>query len=542
MTSIDTELAQVPMAAPAGRANAERHWPLSRVFTVGAAVTAVIVLLVLGSGGYALWRLVTVRTVAAQVGTPGLITGQQLSVALVNEESGVRGFAATGRPEFLEPYLTGVQDERDAMTKLRALAPRGLRDFAPELDAVAAAVAAWRADYVQPVLDRAPVPPSVDLGKQRFDQVRAASATLLSTLDAQRREAAAGADAAVAFLIVVASVIAAVLVGFVVITGIGLRRAVLRPVSELAAEVREVASGAVHREVRAVGPREIVELGADVDAMRARILHDLDEAKATNQRLDEQAQDLERSNRDLEQFAYVASHDLQEPLRKVSSFCQLLQRRYSGQLDERADQYIEFAVNGAQRMQRLINDLLAFSRIGRVTTGFTEVDLNRVVADIAADVESAEDASGAKVTWSTLPVVRGEEVLLATLLANLVGNSLKFRRPDRPPRVRLRSRRVGDEWEISCEDNGIGIDPEFADKVFVIFQRLHGRDDYPGTGIGLSVAKKIVEYHGGRIWIDGAYADGAAIRFTLPVAARPVAASDSNDEVPRLERTREPVS
>jgi len=266
------------------------------------------------------------------------------------------------------------------------------------------------------------------------------------------------------------------------------------------------------------------------------------EVERTNALLEQQAAELVRSNRDLEQFAYVASHDLQEPLRKVSSFCQLLQRRYSGQLDERADQYIEFAVNGAQRMQRLINDLLAFSRIGRVTTGFTEVDLNRVVADIAADVESAEDASGAKVTWSTLPVVRGEEVLLATLLANLVGNSLKFRRPDRPPRVRLRSRRVGDEWEISCEDNGIGIDPEFADKVFVIFQRLHGRDDYPGTGIGLSVAKKIVEYHGGRIWIDGAYADGAAIRFTLPVAARPVAASDSNDEVPRLERTREPVS
>jgi signal transduction histidine kinase len=516
VTSIDTELAQVPMAAPAGRANAERHWPLSRVFTVGAAVTAVIVLLVLGSGGYALWRLVTVRTVAAQVGTPGLITGQQLSVALVNEESGVRGFAATGRPEFLEPYLTGVQDERDAMTKLRALAPRGLRDFAPELDAVAAAVAAWRADYVQPVLDRAPVPPSVDLGKQRFDQVRAASATLLSTLDAQRREAAAGADAAVAFLIVVASVIAAVLVGFVVITGIGLRRAVLRPVSELAAEVREVASGALHREVRAVGPREIVELGADVDAMRARILHDLDEAKATNQRLDEQAQDLERSNRDLEQFAYVASHDLQEPLRKVSSFCQLLQRRYGGQLDERADQYIGFAVDGAQRMQQLINDLLAFSRVGRTTEGFERVDMNAVAKAAAAQLDAMRAEVDGSVELGELPVVNGDRALLRQLLINLVGNGLKFGRPDVPPQVRVQAFKDGVDWQLEVVDNGIGIEPEYADKVFVIFQRLHNRDSYPGTGIGLALAKKIVEFHGGRIGIVPTGGPGTTIRFSLP--------------------------
>ena len=516
MTSIDTELAQVPMAAPAGRANAERHWPLSRVFTVGAAVTAVIVLLVLGSGGYALWRLVTVRTVAAQVGTPGLITGQQLSVALVNEESGVRGFAATGRPEFLEPYLTGVQDERDAMTTLRALAPRGLRDFAPELDAVEAAVAAWRADYAQPVLDRAPVPPSVDLGKQRFDQVRAASATLLSTLDAQRREAAAGADAAVAFLIAVASVIAAVLVGFVVITGIGLRRAVLRPVSELAAEVREVASGAVHREVRAVGPREIVELGADVDAMRARILHDLDEAKATNQRLDEQAQDLERSNRDLEQFAYVASHDLQEPLRKVSSFCQLLQRRYGGQLDERADQYIGFAVDGAQRMQQLINDLLAFSRVGRTTEGFERVDMNAVAKAAVAQLDAMRAEVDGSVELGELPVVLGDRALLRQLLINLVGNGLKFGRPDVPPQVRVQAIKDGVDWQLEVVDNGIGIEPEYADKVFVIFQRLHNRDSYPGTGIGLALAKKIVEFHGGRIGIVPTDGPGTTIRFSLP--------------------------
>jgi len=274
-----------------------------------------------------------------------------------------------------------------------------------------------------------------------------------------------------------------------------------------------------------------------VDSMRRQIVSDLAEVQRARAEIERQAAELVRSNGDLEQFAYVASHDLQEPLRKVASFCQLLQRRYAGQLDERADQYIAFAVNGAQRMQRLIHDLLAFSRIGRVTTGFTDVDLGRIMADLASELEE-----GAEVTWSPLPVVRGEEALLSTLMANLVGNSLKFRRPDRPPRVRVTSRRVGDEWEIACEDNGIGIDPAFVGKVFVIFQRLHARDDYPGTGIGLAVAKKIVEYHGGRIWIDEGYSDGAAIRFTLPVVApEPVAPADEVAAQPR-ERAKEPVS
>src|SRR5262249_50801830 len=156
-----------------------------------------------------------------------------------------------------------------------------------------------------------------------------------------------------------------------------------------------------------------------------------------------------------------------------------------GQLDERADQYIYFAVDGAQRMQRLINDLLAFSRIGRHTTGFTDVDLNAAAAQSVSQLGNVIEKSGAEVTWDELPVVRGEEPLLTALLANLVGNSVKFRRTGVPARVHLSARREGDEWLISCRDNGIGIEAEYADKVFVIFQRLHGKDTYPGTGIGL---------------------------------------------------------
>jgi light-regulated signal transduction histidine kinase (bacteriophytochrome) len=237
-----------------------------------------------------------------------------------------------------------------------------------------------------------------------------------------------------------------------------------------------------------------------------------------NDQLKAQAEELTRSNRDLEQFAYVASHDLQEPLRKVASFCQLLQRRYSGQLDERADQYIAFAVDGAQRMQRLINDLLAFSRIGRITAGFTDVDLDRVLTEVRSQLEARAGAD-AEISWSDLPTVEGEEPLLTTLFVNLIGNSLKFRRTDVPAVIKITARRDEDEseWVINVRDNGIGIEAEFADKVFVIFQRLHARDAYEGTGIGLAIVKKIVEYHGGRVWLDLDVEEGTSINFTLPV-------------------------
>src|SRR5690606_24836778 len=232
----------------------------------------------------------------------------------------------------------------------------------------------------------------------------------------------------------------------------------------------------------------------DVDAMRRHILRELDSAQAVNRRLDDQARDLERSNRDLEQFAYVASHDLQEPLRKVASFCQLLQRRYAGKLDERADQYIAFAVDGAQRMQQLINDLLAFSRVGRTTENFERVDLGAVATAAAEQLEQARQELGGEIVIGALPTVLGDPGLLQLLMANLIGNGLKFHREGVPPVVRVDARRDGDVWEVSVTDNGIGIEPEYGDKVFVIFQRLHGRDAYSGTGIGLALAKKIVEF------------------------------------------------
>jgi light-regulated signal transduction histidine kinase (bacteriophytochrome) len=319
---------------------------------------------------------------------------------------------------------------------------------------------------------------------------------------------------------------------------VSLRRLVIGPVTQLAEQVRVVAHGEYDHAIDGGGPPELAALAQDIDGMRRKIAADLAEVRQARERvewvnnqLQTQAEELMRSNRDLEQFAYVASHDLQEPLRKVASFCQLLQRRYAGQLDERADQYIAFAVDGAQRMQRLINDLLAFSRIGRLTGDFGDVDLDAVMVEVAGQTDAARRYASGEVTWSDLPTVRGEEALLTTLLANLVSNSLKFRHPDRPPRVHISARQDGDEWEITCTDNGIGVEPEYADKIFVIFQRLHAKDAYPGTGIGLAIAKKIVEYHGGRIWVDEDMREGTAIRFTLPVAAAITAEPAQEDEV-----------
>jgi len=258
------------------------------------------------------------------------------------------------------------------------------------------------------------------------------------------------------------------------------------------------------------GPREFVGLAADVDQMR---LHIVDELETLHQVHDE----LERSNRELEQFAYVASHDLQEPLRKVASFCQLLERRYKGQLDERADQYIGFAVDGAKRMQVLINDLLAFSRVGRLTREQVLVDGGEIAAQAVANLGPAIEETGAEIEVGPLPSVRGEPALLAAVFQNLLGNAVKFHGED-PPRVTLTAERDGDFWTFTCADNGIGIEPEYAERVFVIFQRLHPKDAYPGTGIGLAMCRKIIEYHGGRIWLDTDADRGTVFRFTLPVA------------------------
>ncbi|MDX6659998.1 MAG: hypothetical protein QOJ55_820, partial [Solirubrobacteraceae bacterium] len=240
------------------------------------------------------------------------------------------------------------------------------------------------------------------------------------------------------------------------------------------------------------------------------------ELAATAAELRDRAAELERSNADLEQFAYIASHDLSEPLRMVGGFAQLLQKRYEGKLDADADEFIGYTVEGVNRMQALIDDLLAFSRVGRGDRELSDVDAGFVARRALEALSAPVAETGAEVEIGELPTVRGDERELSQLFQNLISNALKFH-GDEPPRVRVTAQAEagGAEWGFAVADNGIGIEPRHAERIFKMFQRLHGRDTYPGTGVGLAICKKIVEHHGGRLWVEPSVDGGSVFKFTI---------------------------
>jgi light-regulated signal transduction histidine kinase (bacteriophytochrome) len=247
----------------------------------------------------------------------------------------------------------------------------------------------------------------------------------------------------------------------------------------------------------------------------SKIIHDISDRKQAEAMLKETADELERSNQDLMQFAQIASHDLQEPLRMVSGFLKILDERYKPQLDDKAREYIGYAVEGATRMSHLIHDLLEYSRVERRGQKPQPTEVRKALGGALANLQSRIKDAGATVTFDELPTVLADPTQLMQLFQNLIGNAIKFRSPDRPCQIHVGAKKVEDKWVFWVRDNGIGIPPEQFGRIFVIFQRLHTRDKYPGTGIGLAICKKIVERHGGKIWVESKVGEGTTFYFAL---------------------------
>lgn len=460
---------------------------------------------------------------------PARVAAFQLQAALRDQETGVRGYVIAADRQFLTPYYDGQHAERAAADELRRLLGQRI-ELLNDLDAIERAANDWRVSSAEPLITNVtPNSPGVansrvaDRGKVEFDKLRGLFDSQNSDLAAASAQAVDELKDVTAWRDRVLGAVVLVFFGLAITLGVLTRAAITRPLAALAASCRRITEGSFTESISLTqGPKDIRDMAVDVENMRQRIVSALDISRAAEARLDEQTIELKRSNAELEQFAYVASHDLQEPLRKVASFCQLLEKRYADKLDERGIEYINYAVDGAKRMQVLISDLLSFSRVGRVGSKQTEVDLDATLDAAVANLEAAIEESNTEIVrpGRPLPQVVGDPTLLTMLWQNLIGNAIKFRSVERPPRVVVdcESRPDTNQWVLTVSDNGIGIAEEFTEKVFVIFQRLHGREVYPGTGVGLALVKKIVEYHDGTVRIDTAYTEGTRFEFTLPVS------------------------
>ncbi len=510
----------------------ERRLGRPRVLELGVQdlfrlVFAALVVLAVIAAALVAWLTAQTRGTSNELANsilPAQAQAYRLQGALVDQETGVRGYGLTGDVRFLQPYTAGLATEKAAAAQLRTLIG-GKKPLTADLARIERAAAAWRAGYAGPAISRARGGPLtgndltlLDQGKSAFDRLRVLFATQNAHLAAQTVADRAALGRARVFQNWVYAAILVIFLLAAAALAVLLDRTVIRPLHRLRAASDEVAEGDYSHHIQPSGPADLWALAAAVEGMRAELVTALEASRAAQAVLDAQAAELRRSNAELEQFAYVASHDLQEPLRKVASFCQLLEKRYRDQLDERGLKYIDFAVDGAKRMQVLINDLLTFSRVGRASDVREPVPLDAPL-DAATTALSAaiEETSAVIERPGPLPEVMGDPTLLGMLWQNLIGNAIKFRAADRTPVIRITADEQADGgWQIGVADNGIGVPPEFAEKIFIIFQRLHARDAYPGTGIGLALCKRIVEQHGGEMFLDTTYSGGTRIYFTLP--------------------------
>ena len=518
-----------------GRQRTTGLWSLRRRLALTVASVIVALMAVGVIVGFTLSTLAQAVHQRTDIYSPARVETEELIGAITDEETGLRGYIITGKASYLAPYTNGLATETSLLPQL-LVNIRKIPGAEPLYDTLLVAVDTWHRDVAAPTVEavrmggRNTVRLVTDAqAKAKFDAIRSAVAPLRTLEQKVAGDSRTTLHRRLRQLVWTLAISEAALIVILAMAMIALRRWVTRPLRELGAQAVAVAEGEQERRIVPAGPPEIRHLAEDIESMRQQLAGLVQQAEA-------QAHDLSRKNAELEQFAYVASHDLQEPLRKVASFTQLLRNRYRGQLDERADTYIDFAVDGATRMQMLINDLLEFSRVNRELESVHVIALDDALADAITALSTAVEESEGQIVREPLPRVVGDRSMITQVFQNLVGNALKFHAPDVTPLVHIAGRRLGDGMvEVAVSDDGIGIEPEYAEKVFLIFQRLRAREEYPGAGIGLALCRKVVEAHGGRIWIDpreeGRAAPGTTVRFTLPGEPLPATGGEGSTKI-----------
>ncbi|WP_022800357.1 sensor histidine kinase [Deinococcus ficus] len=449
-------------------------------------------------------------------------------------ESGQRGYVITGHPDFLKPYLDGViafqqhaaELENQAATEQqrtntgRALAMMNdWREFSAEPEITAR----------QRSLGDAVALVANEDGKSRMEALRALIAEMRGRENVRLSQAVqAGTETlnTVRLLAIAGLLTSGLTLLLTVLRG---ARRITTVLDAVNAGAQEIAAGQYDTRLPHAGVRELDALSGQVHVM-ARAVQDREAQLAqAAQTLETTNEQLRRSNRELEQFAYVASHDLQEPLRTIGSYTELLAKRYAGQLDERADRYIAFTTSATARLKTLIQDLLAFSRVrqGQEQRTFAPVDTRTLAHDVVQDLHTPIQEAGAAVEFGLLPILTANADLLRHVFQNLIANAVKFRGPARAPVIRVSATREPGRWVFHVQDNGIGIEPQYFERIFGVFQRLHTLEEYSGSGIGLAVARSAIEQHGGDLWLDSTPGEGSTFHFSIPDHRTPAPSTGS---------------
>lgn len=519
-----------PASVPPSSGPRRVRWPISTSRNIVALVLRPLLLPLLLLLCVALSVILAVnvgaestRQVSAAQSRLNLITA--LSRDIASLENGQRGYILTGQDAFLEPYLMARQEFARHTTQLRTTSPI-VRQKAG-LAQVAALVGQWQQLAAEPEIQarRVSLQAAVDRvsdgqGKQLLDQARNVLATMAAREVQRQTDAIAQNRQALARtrLITVLGTLAGVLL--LMLAAWRSARTVGTYLHELGQGAQQIADGNYTLRLPRAGVTEIDDLSRQFHQMAEAVQLRESALADSSSALQASNADLARSNRELERFAYVASHDLQEPLRTIGSYTELLARRYSGQLDERADKYIEFTIGATQRLKNLIQDLLTFSRVHRPGREFGPVDTAALVAEVQAELAAKIARAGATVEIGPLPTLRGNLELLHHIFLNLLVNAIKFRSPERPSQVWLSARRDGPDWLFEVRDNGIGIEPQYHERIFEVFQRLHAVGEYDGSGIGLAVTRSAVEQHGGRLWLESVPGQGTTFFVALPAEER----------------------